>query len=136
MRLILRFPSERLEEALPVKHPARGWAEQMGSDLLFSSQWLGLLLLMLSRTIKILDFLFYLIYSNPRFIVERTIHRTLIFNNHWHVVFLELVRYYQYIQIILHLIRNIKTLKCYNVALTISWRSECRKWCTKHTTLP
>lgn len=33
-----RFPSERLEDALPVKHPAREWAEQMGSDLLFSSQ--------------------------------------------------------------------------------------------------
>ena len=35
----LRFPSERLEEVLPVRHPVRDWAEQLGSQILFSSQW-------------------------------------------------------------------------------------------------
>jgi len=33
-----RFPSERLEEVLPVRHPVRDWAEQLGSQILFSSQ--------------------------------------------------------------------------------------------------
>jgi len=33
-----RFPSERLEEVLPVRHPVRDWAEGMGSQILFSSQ--------------------------------------------------------------------------------------------------
>ena len=35
----LRFPSERLEEVLPARHPVRDWAEQLGSQILFSSQW-------------------------------------------------------------------------------------------------
>jgi len=32
-----RFPSERLEEVLPARHPVRDWVEQLGSQILFSS---------------------------------------------------------------------------------------------------
>ena len=32
-----RFPSERLEEILGPRHPVRGWAEKLGSQILFSS---------------------------------------------------------------------------------------------------
>ena len=34
-----RFPSERLEEVLPSRHPVRDWVEKLGSQILFSSQW-------------------------------------------------------------------------------------------------